>query len=216
MSGRALYPLFADLRGRRCAVVGGGAVATEKARKLAGHGALLRVVAPEVTGELAAILAGEGAEHRARAYRAGDLEGCLLAVTATDRAEVNRAVAGEADARGILVDVVDDPAAGTFIVPSLVRRGELAVAISTGGASPVVAAHLRRRVEAAIGPEWEAVVGALGELRAELKERYPAPAERRAAVERLLSDEALARMAGAGGEGARALAREVLDLGVPA
>ena len=90
------------------------------------------------------------------------------------------------------------------------------MAISTGGASPVVAAHLRRRVEAAIGPEWEAVVGALGELRAELKERYPAPAERRAAVERLLSDEALARMAGAGGEGARALAREMLDLGVPA
>jgi siroheme synthase-like protein len=216
MSGRALYPLFADLRGRRCAVVGGGAVATEKARKLADHGALLRVVAPEVTGELAAILAGEGAEHRQRGYRPGDLEGCLLAVAATDRPEVNRAVAEEAGARGILVDVVDDPAAGTFIVPSLVRRGELAVAISTGGASPVVAAHLRRRVEAAVGPEWEAVVGALGALRAELKERYPAPAERRAAVERLLSDEGLARMARAGGDGARALAREVLDLGVPA
>lgn len=216
MSGRPLYPLFADLRGRRCAVVGGGAVATEKARKLADHGALLRVIAPDVTGELAAMLAGEGAERRARAYRAGDLEGCLLAVAATDRPEVNRAVAEEAEARGILADVVDDPAAGTFIVPSLVRRGDLTVAISTGGASPVVAAHLRRRVEAAIGPEWEVVVGALGELRAELKERYPAAADRRAAVERLLSDEALSRMAVAGGEGARALARELLDLGVPA
>jgi siroheme synthase-like protein len=216
MSGRPLYPLFADLRGRRCAVVGGGAVATEKARKLADHGALLRVIAPDVSGELAAMLAGEGAERRARAYRAGDLEGCLLAVAATDRPAVNRSVAEEAEARGILADVVDDPAAGTFIVPSLVRRGDLTVAISTGGASPVVAAHLRRRVETAIGPEWEVVVGALGELRAELKERYPAPADRRAAVERLLSDEALSRMAVAGGEGARALARELLDLGVPA
>lgn len=212
-AGRALYPIFVDLEGRRCLVVGGGPIATDKVRKLAEHGASVRLVSPALTPELAAMAAaGAIDEHRARAYRPGDLEGCLLAIAATDRAEVNRAVRREADARGLLCNVVDDPGLCTFTVPSVVRRGELAIAVSTGGASPVVARRIRREIEAAYGPEWGALIALLRELRGELKARHPDMPARRAAVERVMDGDVLRRLAAGDDAGARALARRALDL----
>jgi precorrin-2 dehydrogenase / sirohydrochlorin ferrochelatase len=211
--GRTLYPMFVDLEGRRCLVVGGGPIAGDKTRKLVEHGALVRLVSPEVTDELAARVAdGTIAEHRARAYRPEDLDGCLLVVAATNVVDVNRAVLRDADARGMLCNVVDDPQACTFTVPSLVRRGELAIAISTGGASPVLARHVRREIEAAFGPEWEPLAGLLRDLRDELKARHPDMPGRRGAVERLLETDVLGRLAEGDHDGARELARRTLDL----
>ncbi|HEY6580511.1 MAG TPA: bifunctional precorrin-2 dehydrogenase/sirohydrochlorin ferrochelatase [Rubrobacter sp.] len=146
--------MFLDLSGRRCVVVGGGAVATRKARKLLQAGAEVVVVSPAVLSELESI----GAEIRYRPYEAGDLEGADLAFTATDSREVNAAVAREARERGVLVNAADKPSVGDFAVPSTLRRGGLQVAVSTGGASPTLARRIRKELEASFGPEWAGVV----------------------------------------------------------
>jgi precorrin-2 dehydrogenase/sirohydrochlorin ferrochelatase len=122
----------------------------------------------------------------------------------------------DAEARNILCNVVDVPPLCNFIVPSIVRRGELALAISTGGASPVVATHIRRELEAAYGPEWEALVNLLRELRDDLKDRYLDMPSRRDAVRRLMDTDVLRRLAEGDEDGARELAHRVLDLGVRA
>ncbi|MGH3148329.1 MAG: precorrin-2 dehydrogenase/sirohydrochlorin ferrochelatase family protein, partial [Rubrobacter sp.] len=129
-----LYPIFLNLSGRRCVVVGGGEVAGRKARKLLQAGAEVVVIAPEIHPDLTRA----GLETQQRAYRDGDLEGAHLAFTATDSREVNAAVALEAGERGIPVNVADRPSDGDFARPSTLRRGRHQVAVSTGGASPAL------------------------------------------------------------------------------
>jgi precorrin-2 dehydrogenase / sirohydrochlorin ferrochelatase len=215
--GKVFYPMFVDIEGRRVLVVGGGPVGTEKVEKLIDHGAVVRLVAPRVTAELAAMVAsGAVAEHRARAYRSDDLEGCFLVIAATNLDAINRIVWQDAEARNMPCNVVDVPPLCNFIVPSLVRRGELALAISTGGASPVVAKHIRRELEEAYGPEWEALVSLLREVRDELKVRYPDMPSRRDAVERLMEADVVRRLAEGDEEGARQLARRILEVEVAA
>jgi precorrin-2 dehydrogenase/sirohydrochlorin ferrochelatase len=156
------------------------------------------------------------AEHRTRAYRPEDLDGCFLVIAATNLDAINRMVWQDAEARGLLCNVVDVPPLCNFIVPSIVRRGELALAISTGGASPVVAKHIRRELEGAYGPEWEALVDLLRDVRDDLKVRYPDMPSRRDAVERLMRTDVVRRLAEGDEEGARDLACRVLDIGVRA
>lgn len=215
--GKVFYPMFVDLEGRRCLVVGGGPVATEKVEKLLDHGAAVRLVTPEMTPGLEAIAAAGRLHglHR-RTYRPEDLEGCFLVIAASNLDAINRMVWQDAEARNMLCNVVDVPPLCNFIVPSIVRRGELALAISTGGASPVVAKHIRRQLEAAYGPEWESLVNLLRELRDELKDRYLDMPSRRDAVERLMATDVIARLAEGDEAGARELAHRVLDLGVAA
>ena len=152
------------------------------------------------------------AEHRARGYRPEDLDGCLLVIAATNLDAINRMVWQDAEARGMLVNVVDVPPLCNFIVPSIVRRGELAVAVSTGGASPVVAKHIRRDLEERYGPEWEALVALLRDLRDDLKARYPDMPSRRDAVERLMATDVVERLAAGDAEAVRELVRETLLL----
>lgn len=213
-AGPAFYPAFIDLTGRRCLVVGGGPVGTEKAEKLVDVGAEVRLASPEITDRLAELVAtGAVGELHRRAYRTGDLDGCLLVIAATDDAAVNRQVWEDGEARRMLVNVVDVPELCNFIVPSIMRRGELAVAVSTGGASPVVARAVRRRIETEIGSEWGELVAMLRETREELKRRFPTMPERAAAVERLLDTDVLDRLAGGDRDGACDLIAE--HLGTP-
>src|SRR5215204_806117 len=132
-----------------------------KARKLLQAGAEVVVVSPAVLSELESI----GAEIRYRPYEAGDLEGADLAFTATDSREVNAAVAREARERGVLVNVADEPSEGDFALPSTLRRGRLQVAVSTGGASPTLAARIRRELEELFEAEWAGLVEELGRAR---------------------------------------------------
>jgi precorrin-2 dehydrogenase/sirohydrochlorin ferrochelatase len=209
--------MFVDLEGRRCLVVGGGPVATEKVEKLLDHGAAVRLVTPEMTPALEALAAaGRLHEVHRRTYRPEDLEGCFLVIAATNLEAVNRTVWRDAEARDMLCNVVDASPLGNFILPSTVRRGELALAISTGGASPVLAKHIRRELEAAYGPEWGALVDLLRELRDDLRDRHPDMPGRRDAVERLLATDVVRRLAEGDEAGARELAHRVLDLGVHA
>jgi precorrin-2 dehydrogenase/sirohydrochlorin ferrochelatase len=142
-------------------VIGGGAVATRKARKLLQAGAEVAVVSPAVLPELESM----GVEISRRPYEYGDLEGADLAFAATDSREVNAAVAREAGERGVRVNVADRPSEGDFAVPSTLRRGGLQVAVSTGGASPTLARRIREELEATFGPEWAGVVEELETLR---------------------------------------------------
>ncbi len=135
-------------------VVGGGEVASRKARKLLQSGAEVVVISPEVSPELAA----SEVEIYRRPYRDGDLAGAHLAFTATDSREVNAAVAREAGERGVPINVADRPSEGDFALPSTLRRGRLQVAVSTGGASPTLAKRIRGELEGVFGPEWAGIV----------------------------------------------------------
>ena len=148
------YPIFLDLCGRRCVVVGGGEVANRKARKLLQARAEVVVVSPEVKPEIESM----AVEVRRRPYEEGDLEGAYLAFAATDSREVNSAVAREARRKGVFVNVADKPSEGNFALPSTLRRGGLQVAVSTGGASPTLARSIRGELEKQFGPEWAGLV----------------------------------------------------------
>ena len=119
------------------------------------------VISSDVSPELASM----SVEVRRRPYREGDLEGAFLAFAATNRREVNAAVAREAQERGVPVNVVDEPSEGDFALPSTLRRGQLQVAVSTGGASPTLARRIRRELEGLFRYEWAGVVEALHRAR---------------------------------------------------
>ncbi|MDA3005179.1 MAG: bifunctional precorrin-2 dehydrogenase/sirohydrochlorin ferrochelatase, partial [Actinomycetota bacterium] len=166
--GRDLYPVFLDLTDRPVVVVGGGAVATERAAKLAAHGARVLLVSPQITPALAEMVAdGRVTLHRARAYEPGDLDGAVLVVAATSDRQVNQQVRDHALAAGAQVNVADDPAGSTAVIPALMRQGDLAVAITTGGASPVVSRRIREDLEQRFGPGWAGLLALLAETRDE-------------------------------------------------
>ncbi len=153
------YPVLLDLRDAPCLVVGGGAVACRKAAGLCAAGARVTVVAPAV-GPLPA----EVTVHR-RPYAPDDLAGARLVVAATDDPAVNARVAQDARARGVWVNVADDPDAGDLVLPAVAARGALRIAVSTGGASPALARRIREALEAAYGAEYGELVQLLWRLR---------------------------------------------------
>src|SRR4029450_10600777 len=147
------FPVFLDLRGRRCLVVGGGEVGEPKTRALLECGARVTIVSPLLTPGLAALAASGRLVHRARPFVRSDPRGCALAVAATGDPRVDRVVAAAARRWRALVNVVDRPQHCAFIVPAVLRRGELQIAVSTGGRSPAIAREIRRRLERCFGPD---------------------------------------------------------------
>lgn len=211
--GRDLFPVFLDLHDRVAVVVGGGAVATERAAKLAAHGAIVRLVTPDSTPVLAEMVSdGRVADHRARRYEQGDLADAVIVVAATDDAAVNRRVRDDARAMGALVNVADDPDGSSAVIPALMRQGDLAVAITTGGASPVVSRRIREDLQQRFGPGWAGLIAILAETRDELIAAHPDIASRRAAVEGLLDSGVVDRIAAEGTDACRADARRALGL----
>ncbi len=167
-----LYPAMIRLSGSLVTVVGAGDVALRKARELLCCGARVRVVAPRMHDGFPG-LSGEYADRlelREREYRPGDIDGSLLAVAATDDPEVNRAVFTEAREKNILVNAVDDPPNCTFFVPASFRRDDFLLSISTGGASPAMAARLCRQLQEHVPEHIGALLQALAEARSALKQ----------------------------------------------
>ena len=215
--GRDLYPVFLDLSGRIVVVVGGGAVATERAARLAACGARVRLVSPEVLPALGEMVSdGRIAEHHARGYADGDLDGAVLVIAATDDADVNRRVRDDARAMGAEANVADDPGGSTAVIPAVVRQGDLALAITTGGASPVLARRIREDLQQHFGPGWAGLIDLLAETRDELIATYPDIAGRRAAVEALLDAGIIEQVAADGPDACRARVRAALGLADPA
>jgi uroporphyrin-III C-methyltransferase/precorrin-2 dehydrogenase/sirohydrochlorin ferrochelatase len=178
-------PIFLDIRGQPCLVVGGGEVAARKSALLLRAGARVTVLAPKLSAAFDADLAAARIEHRAASFRDEDLEGVAVAIAATSDAAVNRAVAAAARARRIPVNVVDHPALCSFILPSIIERAPLIVAVSSGGASPVLARLLRARLESLIPAGYGRLAALAGAFRDRVKARFKPP-ERRRFWERVL------------------------------
>lgn len=184
---RALYPMMVDLTERRAVVVGGGSVAERKVRRLLQAGAAVRVVSPAATPAIERWAAAGRLRLLRRPARAGDLDGALLVLVATDDPTVNRRMAAAAARRGALVNVADDPAACGFLVPSVLRRGDLTVAVSTGGGSPALAKRLRERLADMLGPEYAAFLEALRDLRRRARRAIPDARARQAVFRKALA-----------------------------
>ena len=173
----AYFPMFVELEGRPCLIVGGGAVALRKARKLLPYGPCLTVVAQSFVPELEAL---EGAALCRRAFRPRDVEGQALVVAATGDGALNREIAALCRARRIPVNAVDDKDNCTFLFPALVRRGPLSIGISTGGASPTAAVYVKEKIEAALpgGDGWNGILEYLAARRAPVRASLAARMER--------------------------------------
>ncbi|MBI4790204.1 MAG: bifunctional precorrin-2 dehydrogenase/sirohydrochlorin ferrochelatase [Chloroflexi bacterium] len=179
---------LAHLDRKLCVVVGGGEVAERKVRALLETVAKVRIIAPHLTDGLSTRAQSGEIEWYPRAYGPGDLD-AFLVITATDDTGTNAAIAREATARGCLLNVVDDATLCNFIAPAIVRRGDLTIAISTGGDVPALAAHLRAQLEAQFGDEWGAYGAFLAQLRPQIAARYPDLDARRAAWARVLDSD---------------------------
>lgn len=176
------HPVFLRLTGRRCVVIGGDETAALKARACMDAGGDVTVIAPTLVPDLARAVAAGGASHHARAYRAGDLAGAILAYASTRDAALVERLRAEAEREHVLLNVADMPDACTFIAPAVLARGELQVAVGTGGASPGLASRVRSEIAEVVGPEYGTLTAILGALRALL----PAGPERVEVLTRLL------------------------------
>jgi precorrin-2 dehydrogenase/sirohydrochlorin ferrochelatase len=186
----SLFPIFLKLEGRSCLVVGGGKIGESKIRSLLTAGARVRVVAPSVTRAVSR-WAGTGIlEWSAQEFEPNDLAAAFLVIAATSSVEVNDFVYREARRRNVLCNVVDDPDRCDFYYPSVVRRGDLQIAISTGGSSPALAQRLRRDFEKQLAPVYAGWVDRLRKQRQELFARSLDPERRRALLHAAASREA--------------------------
>ncbi|MCB5191439.1 siroheme synthase CysG [Methylobacillus arboreus] len=172
-------PIFMKVRNRPCLVIGGGDVASRKVNLLQKAGARVTVVAPELHPVLEALLADGQIRHLATTFEPACLEGAAVVIAATDDEEVNRAVSLAAQARNIPVNVVDAPELCTFIVPSIVDRSPLLVAVSSGGAAPVLARMLRTRIETMIPASYGRLAAFAAEFREAVKRRFSNGQQRR-------------------------------------
>ena len=203
------YPVNLLVAGRRVLVVGGGAVAAEKARGLLGAGAVVHVVAIEVGAEVRAL----DVTWEERPYRSGDLAGCWLAVACTDDAATNQAVHDDGEAAGVWVNAADDPERCSYTLPARFQQGRVLVTVSTSGHSPALAGWLRDRLAEQVGPEYDTLVGLLAEARAALvaQGRPTLGADWRSALDSGMLDHVRAGRL----DEARAVLASVLDLADP-
>jgi len=172
---REYYPIFLDMTDRPCLVVGGSPVAERKVEALLGVGARVTVVSPVVTARLVSWEKRGKIRHLRREYQWGDLIGYQLAFVATDDGEVNATVAWEGHERGVWVNAADDPANCDFILPSVLRRGELVVAVGTGGASPALSRAIREELEGYFTADYAVLARMVAEVRRELSARPGIP-----------------------------------------
>jgi precorrin-2 dehydrogenase/sirohydrochlorin ferrochelatase len=159
------YPLFLDISRRLCVIVGGGKVAERKVERLLACGACVEVVGKRLTATLTALSREGRIVHHDADYEVTLIHGAFLVIGATDSDAVNGRIAMDARALGIPVNIVDEPGRCDFILPSIVERGDLAIAISTGGKSPALAKKLRTELEAIYGHEYAILLQIMGELR---------------------------------------------------
>ena len=165
------YPIFLKIHERKCIVIGGGEVALRKVRMLLECGADITVISPTLHPGLTELAEKKAVHLVRRNYRTGDLRGAAVVIAATDSKRTNHRAAADAGRTKALVNVVDDPGPSDFIVPSSFRKGELTIAVSTGGASPALARKLRMRLEKDFGEEFAILLSLIGEVRSTLREK---------------------------------------------
>ncbi len=159
------YPVYLDIKGKNALVIGGGAVALRKVETLLECGAVVNIVSRELNDELEGLVGDGRLFHKGEIFRDEQLEGMFIVIAATDDSELNHRISRMAEKRGLLINAVDQPADCNFIVPSLVKRGDLLIAISTSGQSPALARRLRKELEAQFACEYELYLVLMGRLR---------------------------------------------------
>lgn len=180
------FPVFLDLKKRRCLLVGGGDVATRKGRLLVKAGAILRVVAPQISAELRELVQQCQGEMHLREYHASDVDDCVLAIAATDIDSLNQVISQDAKAKHIPVNVVDSPALCTYITPAIIDRSPLVIAISSGGESPVLARLIRAKLETLIPTSYGKLAQFASRWRERIKHRFADTDQRRRFWEKIL------------------------------
>lgn len=185
------YPICLELKGRRCLVIGGGGIAEHKVNSLLACEALVTVISPEVTPGLKDLIDQKKVAYRPKKYEEEDLDRAFLVIAATNRPEVNAQVYRDASRRNILVNVVDCPKYCNFIVPALIKRGDLLLSISTSGKSPALAKKIREKLEREFGEEYETFLKIIGELREKIYQRVKDPYLRRTLINQILDSDLL-------------------------
>ena len=165
------YPVFLNLTERRCVIIGGGQIAEGKISKLLDSGAKIIVISPDATQGIRGFAERGQIEFDLRKYQEGDLQGAFLAIAATNDRVVNQEIFEEAEKQGILLNAVDDMPRCSFIAPSIVERGPVTVAISTGGASPALARKLREKMEVSSALDWADATSVLSKARQIIKDK---------------------------------------------
>ncbi|WP_027085348.1 precorrin-2 dehydrogenase/sirohydrochlorin ferrochelatase family protein [Cohnella panacarvi] len=185
------YPILLNLKDRTCVVIGGGAVAARKARGLLDAGANVTIVSPKLNPELSELAEAGRIRHVPKAYADGDLEGAMLVFAATDSPEANAAVLSEANRRGIPANAADGGEAGDFIVPAVLRRGDLVLTASASGSGPAVASRIIGELRDRYGPEYADYLIGLRKIRSWIKAEVADPIERRRLLEEASTDQSL-------------------------
>ncbi len=205
------YPVFVRLEDRHCLVVGGGTVGERKVLDLLEAGARVTVVSPELTPVLADLAAKGELIHLQEDFQEEQAQGMALVIGATDDMEVNARVSAAAQVRNIWVNIVDQPDLCTFIVPAQVRRGELTLAISTGGASPALARKIREELEQHFGPEYGPYLALMQAVRSRVLEARRGDPENAVLFKRLVDSPLLLALSRGDLNEVKRILRDVLD-----
>ncbi len=185
------YPIMLDIAGRPCTIIGGGKVAERKLLSVLAYGATVKVISPEVTEKIKALAAAGEISYINRSYEAGDLTGSYMVFVATNDMAVSRVCHQEARDGGILINIVDVPALCAFIVPAVVRRGDLTISVSTNGKSPMLTKRLRQQLEEGYGDGYGDYIAAMGEIRRLALSEIADTKEREALFKALVYDDAI-------------------------
>lgn len=188
------YPIYVQLHEQPCIVIGGGKIAEGKVEGLLAAGAKVTIVSPDLTSALQTLVDENQVIYLARTYQQGDLDGAFIVICATDQADINHQVWQEASANRQLVNVVDDTPRCNFIAPAILRKGDLTVAISTGGKAPALAVRLKERLQEQLGPEYERFLELGGQLREPLARHIPDFETRKALWYKLVDSDMLEQL----------------------
>ncbi len=207
------YPINLDIKNRKCLIVGGGAVGTRKVDTLLECGARVTVVSPEPTPRLTRLASEAAITLKKRSYRSDDITGMFLVIGATDDESLNRKVSKDAERAHILCNIADRPEVCNFILPSIVRRGDLVITVSTSGKSPALAKHLRQQLEAQFGPEYADFLLLMGAIRKKLLSQAHEPEAHKGLFHKLIDSHILNLMHAGKKEAVNAILYKILGEG---
>ena len=207
------YPIHLDIKNRNCLIVGGGAVGTRKVNTLLECGAHVTVVGPDPTPHLAQLASEGSITLKKRAYRSDDLTGMFLVIGATNDETLNRQVSEDAERAQILCNIADRPEVCNFILPSIVRQGDLVITISTSGKSPALAKRLRQKLETQFGREYADFLVLMGAIRQKLLSQDHEPEAHKALFNQLIDSDLIEFMQAGKTEEINSLLYKILGKG---
>ena len=191
MKNVSFYPVNLQINNRSCLVVGGGSVAERKVQSLLAAGASVAVLSPEITESLADMVRERRITYISRCYQYGDIDGFFIVICATNNKEVNQWIADEANQAGALVNVIDAPEDGNFVVPSQIARGDLLLTVSTNGKSPALAKKIGAQLAQQYGPEYGLYLDLLAKARLKIKEVISSSKERELFWRQMIDDQVI-------------------------